>query len=161
MKKPVAILLLLIAGAASSALVALLTVVVIVSLAAFIPVGGDWALYTISALFIFAVTYLSNNPRKYYRRQYNINAAVFTACVCAPSLIAAVVFFLAHSPAPNEESGVDAVQVRLLYLLITSAVFSLSLVIRAVTDAIKYKIEHKPAKTLREIDAEVDAEEDE
>lgn len=142
MKKPVAILLLLIAGAASAALVVFLTMIVFVSLAIIIPVGGEWALYTISALFIFAVTYLSNHPRKYYRRQYNINAAVFTACVCAPSLIAAAVFFLAHTPAPSEESGVDAVQVRLLYLLITMAVFSLSLVIRAVTDAINYKIEH-------------------
>lgn len=159
MKKPIAILVLVLGGAASAALVAFMTMVVFVVLSMFISEGGEWALYAIVALFVYALSYLARHPRIYYKKKYNIGDAVFIACTCAPMLIAAAAVYFTHTPVISEETGVDVMQVRLLFWLIASAAFTLSLIIRAVIDHIKYKIEHKRTKTLSEIEVDADEEE--
>lgn len=158
MKKPVAIILLLVAGAASTALVAFMTIIVFVMLAMFISVGGEWALYTISALFVYAVSYLGRHPRAYFKTKYNIGDAAFIALACVPELIASAVFYFVHTPVISEETGTDILQFWLLFWLIASAAFTLSLVIRVVIDHIKYRIEHKRHVSSAPLD---DDEEDE
>lgn len=143
MKKPLAIFLLIIGGAASVTLVAFMTMVVFVVLSMFISAGGEWALYTIVALFVYALSYLARHPRIYYKKKYNVNDAVFIACTCAPSLIAAAAVYFTYTP---EESGVDATQVRLLFWLIAAAAFTLGLILRACGAVIRDKIEQKRKK---------------
>lgn len=160
MKKPVAILLLLVGGAASVALVAFMTMVVFVVLSMFISAGGEWALYAIVALFVYALSYLARHPRAYFKKKHNIGDAAFIALSCAPMLIAAAVVYFTHTPVISEESGVDVMQVRLLFWLISSAAFTLSLIIRAITDHIRYKIEHKRPVSSVALDDDNDEEDE-
>lgn len=160
MKKPVAIIALMLGGAASVALVAFMTMIVFVMLSMFISVGGEWGLYAISALFVYAVSYLGRHPRAYFKKKHNIGDAAFIALACVPELIASAVVYFVHTPVISEETGEDIMQVRLLFWLVASAAFTLSLIIRAVTDVIKYKIEHKHTKTLSEIEVDADEEDE-
>ncbi|MDE6733071.1 MAG: hypothetical protein K2J77_09380 [Oscillospiraceae bacterium] len=158
-KKPVAILALIGGGAVAVAMVAFMAIVVFITLSMFFKQGFEWALYVVTALFVYAMSYLGRHPRAFYKKTHNIGSAAFIALACVPSLIAAVLLYFFHTPEIAEETGTDVMGVRLLFGLAASAAFTLSLIIRAVTDAIKYKIEHKRTKTLSEI--EVDAEEEE
>lgn len=159
-KKPVAILALILGGAVAVAMVAYMTMVVFITLSMFFKVGYEWALYTITALFVYAMSYLGRHPRAFYKKTHNIGSAAFIALACVPSLIAAVLLYLLHTPQIVEETGTDVMGVRLLFGLVASAAFTLSLIIRAVTDHIKYKIEHRHTKTHSEIDVEADEEDE-
>lgn len=140
------------------ALVAFMAMIVFVTISMFIRVGGEWALYTITALFVYALSYLGRHPRAYFKKKYNIGDAAFIALACVPELIASTVFLFLHTPEISEETGEDMMKVRILFWLIASAVFTLSLIIRAVTDRIRYKIEHKRPVSSAALD---DDEEDE
>lgn len=159
-KKPVAILALIGGGAAATALVAFMAIVVFIMLSMFLTVGYEWALYTITALFIYAMSYLGRHPRTFYKKTHNLGSAAFIALACVPELIASAVVYFVHTPAISEETGEDIAQLWLLLWLGASAVFALSLIIRAVIDHIKYKIEHKRTKTHSEIDVEADEEDE-
>lgn len=140
------------------ALVAFMSMIVFVTIAMFIRVGGEWALYTITALFVYAVSYLGRHPRAYFKKKHNIGDAAFIALACAPELVALTVVYFVHTPVISEETGEDMMKVQLLFWLIASATFTLSLIIRAITDRIRYKIEHKRPVSSAALD---DDEEDE
>lgn len=150
MKKPLAIFWLIIGGAAAVTLVTFMTIVLFVMLAMIISVGNEWLLYTLLAVFVFSVSYLARHPRKLYKKKYKVNTAVFIACTCAPSVIAAAVVYFTYTPVPSEETGVDVVQMGLLLWLITTAAFTLSMIIRACAEVIKYKIEQKQNSIARD-----------
>lgn len=150
MKKPIAILLLILGGAAAGALVAFMTVVLFVMLALMLPVGKEWVLYTVLVLFVYALSYLAKHPRKHFKRQYKVNAPVFIACVSVPSLILSAVLYFTYVPVPLEETDGDPIQLYLLISLISVAVFTLSLIIRACMEVVTNKIESRRYKTARD-----------
>ena len=139
MKKPLAIALLIIVGTAAVTLIAFLAVVVFVVLSMFISEGGEWALYTLATLFVFALSYLAKHPRNFFGKKYNVNAAVFTACVCAPSLIASLLAYFLHVPNPTGENGTDPVQIWLLFWLLSTSVFTFGMIVRAAWGALMEK----------------------
>lgn len=143
MKKTIAILLLILGGAVSVTLVAFMTIVLFVMLAMIISVGNEWLLYALLAVFVFSVSYLARHPRKLYKKKYKVNTAVFIACTCAPSVIAAAVVYFTYTPAPSEKPEIDVVQLGLLLWLITAAAFTLSMIIRACAEVFKARIESK------------------
>lgn len=149
MKKPLAIFWLIIGGAAAVTLVAFMTIVLFVMLAMIVSVGSEWLLYTLLAVFVFSVSYLARHPRKLYKKKYKVNDAVFIACTCAPSVIAAAVVYFTYTPAPSKETGVDVLQIGLLLWLISAAAFTLSVIIRACAEVIKNKIEQKQNSAAR------------
>ena len=142
MKKPLAITLLTVGGAAVLTLIAFLAVVVFVVLSMFIKEGGEWALYTLAAMFVFALSYLGNHPRNFFKKKYNVNAVVFTLCVCAPSVIASLLVYLLHTPNPTGENGTDPVQIWLLFWVLSTGIFTVGMIIRAAWGALMDKAKH-------------------
>lgn len=137
MKKFIAIIFLILGGAAGITLLTLLTAFVFMIAAMMLPVGGEWALYTITAGFVLLAGYPVNHLRELYKKQYNICAPVFLVCLCAPSVIASVIVRVTYSPVETEPSSADIVGVRLMFWVIVAAVFTVGVVWRAIYAAIR------------------------
>lgn len=137
MKKFIAIILLILGGAAGIALLTLLTAFVFIIAAMMLPVGGEWALYTITAGFVLLAGYPMNQLRELYKSKYNICAPVFLACLCAPSVIASVIVRVTYSPVETEPPSVDRIALMLTFWVFVAAVFTVGVVWRAIYAAIK------------------------
>lgn len=134
MKKPLAILLLILGGVVAMALVIFLTWFVFFMLAMLIPVGGDWVLYTLTAMFLFYASYPLLFLREFFKNKYNINAAVFTACFCVPSLIVTGILCLTYTlEIPGFISGKAVV----LSWFVIPAVFTFWAIVHACIAAYK------------------------
>lgn len=136
MKKPVAILVLILSGAAIIAVTSAITMLFFLILAAMIPAGGSWALYTAAAMFLLMASYPMTFMREYYRRYQKINSAVFTVCFCAPSFIAAEAANLLYTPPENSDSVVP-IETILLFWLVITAVFTFWMIVHACVEAYK------------------------
>lgn len=136
MKKTIAIILLILGGAAGIALLTLLTMLVYVIAAMMIPVGGEWALYTITACFVLLTGYPVNHLREFYKKKYGVCAPVFLACLCAPSVIASVIVRATYSPVETEPPSADTAALRLTFWVLVAAVFTVGVVWRAIYAAI-------------------------
>lgn len=131
MKKPLAIILLIIGGAGAIALLALLTIFLFVIAALMIPAGGEWALYTILAGFLLLAGYPVNHLREFFKKNYNVPAPVFLACLCAPSVIVSVILRLTCP---------DNFDIWLASWVFSAGVFTFGVVWRAIFAAIMERI---------------------
>ncbi len=136
MKKALAILLLILGGAVGIALLTLLTVFIFFIAALMLPVGGEWALYLVTAGFLLLAGYPINHLRDIFKKKYNVCAPVFLTCLCAPSVIASVILRVTYSPVPTEPPSVDTTAVRLTFWLYAAAVFTVGVILRAIYAAI-------------------------
>ena len=132
MKKPLAMILLVLGGAAATVVVALVTGVIFIILASMIPAEGGWVLYTAAAMFLFLSSYPFRFLREFYKREHNVNAAVFTVCFCAPSLIAAGAVNIFCTPG---EIGVFSGEAVIRFWLIITAVFTFWMIVHACIEA--------------------------
>lgn len=137
MKKFIAIILLILGGAAGIALLTLLTAFVYIIAAMMLPVGGEWALYTITTGFILLAGYPMNHLREMYKKTYSVCAPVFLACLCAPSVIASVIVRVTYSPVETEPPSVDRIALMLTFWVFAAAVFTVGVVWRAIYAAIR------------------------
>ena len=133
MKKLLAILLLILGGAAVITLITLVTSVFFLILASMLPAEGGWALYTVAAMFLLIASYPFKFLREYFKIKFNVNAAVFTVCFCAPSLIAAETANLLYTPAETDDLLIS-VDVVLIFWLVITAVFTLWMIVHAVVE---------------------------
>ena len=136
MKKPVAILVLILSGVAIITVTAAVTMFFFLILAAMIPAGGSWALYTVAVMFLMMASYPMTFMREYYKRYQKVNSPVFTVCFCAPSLIAAEAANLLYTPPENDESVIPLTTILIFWLVIT-AVFTFWMIFHACVEAYK------------------------
>lgn len=128
MKKPWAIVLLILGGAAITTIISLATGLVFIAMSIMIPVEGALVLYILLAMFLFLVSYPFVYLRDFFKKKYNVNAPVFTICVCAPSLIAAEIVTLVYIAEPSENSSLA---LPLIFWLGTTAVFTFWMIVHA------------------------------
>lgn len=137
MKKPLAILLLILGGAVAITVISLVTGIAFLILSLFIPAGGEWAFYMIGAMFLFLVCYPFKFLRAYFKRKYNVSAAMFIVYSCVPSLIAAaIVNLLNEHKVPDPSEGISS-EVMFFFWLIISAVIAFWMIVHAGVEAYK------------------------
>lgn len=132
MNKLWAIVLLILGSAVITTIISLVSGLIFIVMALMIPVEGAVVLYILMAMFLFLASYPSMYPRNFFKKKYNVNAPVFTLCVCAPSLIAAEIVNLVYIYEPSVKASLAF---PLILWLSTVGVFTVWMIVHATVAA--------------------------
>lgn len=135
MKKTPALLLLTIGGAAGITLLTLFMMFVSFIAAIMIPADGEWALYMVLSIFLFLTSYPFKYLYVFFKEKHRVGVLVFTACLCAPSVIASTAINLMYAPA--EQSSLSLL--RLALWMFVTIVFTVTLLIHLAVYELKLK----------------------